>query len=233
MNANFCRALSLLRQDRGISQRKAAKELGISQALLSHYENGVREPGLEFVVRACDYYHVSADFILGRSLCRDGTTILDADSLYDASEERDNVLKGSVLAALSKKLVINSVSLLFDLLGRLGNKNATRAAANFLCAAVYQLFRGLYRHSPDRNDNLFSVSERQFGAGLPTADMLLCVAEYADALEGADKDPKFPPMSHDALAERYPGVYQSLLQVIHTCGVRMNQQLGQHQKAEK
>lgn len=45
MNADFSRTLALLRQEKGISQRKAAKELGISQALLSHYENGIREPG--------------------------------------------------------------------------------------------------------------------------------------------------------------------------------------------
>jgi len=233
MNENFSRTLSLLRQERGISQRKAAGELGISQALLSHYENGVREPGLEFVVRACDFYHVSADFLLGRTLSRDGTTIVDADALYDASEERNSVLRGSVLATLSKKLVVNSVSLLFDLLGQLGNKNATRAAADFLCAAIYQLYRGLYRHSPDKKDDMFALSEPQFCAGLPTADMLLCVAEYAEALEGSTKDPKFPPMSHDAMSERYPGAYQSLLQIIHTCGIRMSRQLNQHQKGEK
>ena len=61
MNPDFSRSLSLLRQERGLSQRQVAKELGISQALLSHYENGIREPGLPFVVRACDYYGVSAD----------------------------------------------------------------------------------------------------------------------------------------------------------------------------
>ena len=59
MNDNFSRVLALLRQEKGISQRKAAGELGISQALLSHYENGAREPGLEFVVKACDFYNVS------------------------------------------------------------------------------------------------------------------------------------------------------------------------------
>ena len=75
MNPNFPRTLSLLRQERGISQRMAAQDLGISQALLSHYENGIREPGLSFVVKACDYYAVSADFLLGRTLSRDGTTI--------------------------------------------------------------------------------------------------------------------------------------------------------------
>ncbi len=74
-STEFSARLSLLRQERGVSQRTAAKDLGISQALLSHYENGVREPGLAFVVRACDYYHVSADFILGRTLSRDGAML--------------------------------------------------------------------------------------------------------------------------------------------------------------
>ena len=46
MNAEFSRTLSLLRQEKGVSQRTVANELGISQALLSHYENGIREPGL-------------------------------------------------------------------------------------------------------------------------------------------------------------------------------------------
>ena len=50
MSSEFSRTLSLLRQEKGVSQRAAAAELGISQALLSHYENGVREPGLPFVV---------------------------------------------------------------------------------------------------------------------------------------------------------------------------------------
>ena len=39
----------------------------VSQALLSHYENGTREPGLPFVCRVCDYFGVSADYILGRT----------------------------------------------------------------------------------------------------------------------------------------------------------------------
>ena len=51
MASDFSRALCLLRQERGISQRKAAAELGVSQALLSHYENGIREPGLSFVTK--------------------------------------------------------------------------------------------------------------------------------------------------------------------------------------
>ena len=113
MNENFARVLSLLRQEKGVSQRKAAGELGISQALLSHYENGVREPGLAFVTRACDYYHVSADYLLGRTLTRDGA-VIEAEELLDASEGRES-LKGSIMAKLQKKLLVNAVSLYFDL----------------------------------------------------------------------------------------------------------------------
>ena len=67
MDRGFPEILSALRRERQINQRTAARELGISQALLSHYENGAREPGLGFVCRACDYYGVSADYLLGRS----------------------------------------------------------------------------------------------------------------------------------------------------------------------
>ena len=67
MERSFPETLSALRRERNINQRVAAAELGISQALLSHYENGAREPGLSFVCRACDYYGVSADYLLGRS----------------------------------------------------------------------------------------------------------------------------------------------------------------------
>ena len=67
MDRSFPETLSALRRERSINQRTAAADLGISQALLSHYENGAREPGLGFVCRACDYYGVTADYLLGRS----------------------------------------------------------------------------------------------------------------------------------------------------------------------
>ena len=63
MHVTFSQALSRLRREKGVSQRQAAQALEVSQALLSHYENGIREPGLAFVTRACDYYQVSADYL--------------------------------------------------------------------------------------------------------------------------------------------------------------------------
>ena len=58
---SFSSRLTEQRKRKGVSQKVAAKELGISQALLSHYENGIRECGLDFVVRAADYYGVTCD----------------------------------------------------------------------------------------------------------------------------------------------------------------------------
>ena len=67
LERGFSERLHALRAAKGLSQRAVAADLHISQALLSHYENGAREPGLQFVCRACDYYGVSADYLLGRT----------------------------------------------------------------------------------------------------------------------------------------------------------------------
>lgn len=99
MSTPFSDAFSGLRHKKNISQRQAANDLNISQALLSHYENGLREPRLEFVVKACEYYGVSADYILGRTKAKENprlTTISD-------EAENDNVkyLLGALSGAYS------------------------------------------------------------------------------------------------------------------------------------
>lgn len=224
-NPDFARTLSLLRQERGVSQRNAAQALGISQALLSHYENGIREPGLSFVVKACDYYAVSADFILGRTLSRDGTTI-STEELYDSSLEKDNVLRGSVLATLSKKLLVNSIGVLFDLLSKLGSRDAVLAVSDLLSTAVYKVFRTIYQSNPDNNPDFFSVSQTHFSSGLADADMLCSQAALMEALAECKKEDLLS-LSHAELAQSYPGTYQSLLQIVHTTGERINYRTAQ------
>ncbi|MCI8304708.1 MAG: helix-turn-helix transcriptional regulator [Lawsonibacter sp.] len=232
-NAEFARTLSLLRQEKGASQRTAAAQLGISQALLSHYENGIREPGLPFVVKACDYYGVSADFLLGRTLSRDGTTITP-EELYDISDEKNNSIKGGVLALLSKKLLVNSIGVLFGLLGRTGNREAIQSAAGYLSTAVYTVYRRLYDANPGNDPKFFSVPPRHFQAGLHEADMKCCEAELADALSAhAKAKGPWPEMTNDALARDYPVLYQSVLQVIHNTGERVTALSGGRKKQEK
>lgn len=217
MATEFSRALSTLRQERGVSQRTAAGDLGISQALLSHYENGIREPGLPFVVRACDYYSVSADFLLGRTLARDGS-MLSPEELVGA-EDMDHVLRGSILATLQSKLITGSISILFELLGKLGNKAIINQAATFLSSAVYQLYRQLYRHGGN-HDEVFSTQAMAFDQGVSLADMQLAQLRFVTALQEADSAKL--DMSPATMAEVYPSRNQSLTQVISTTDKRLS-----------
>ena len=174
------------------------------------------------MVKACDYYGVSADYLLGRTLSRDGTTIAP-EALYDLSEEKNNSMKGGVLALLSKKLLVNSIGALFDMLAKTGSRESIKAASNYLSTAVYQVFRRLYQANPDNNPDFFSVSDRHFDAGLTAADMRLSEAELMDALAAHTKAKgAMPDLSNDAMARDYPVLYQSLLQIVHNTGERVN-----------
>ena len=195
----FSRTLSLLRQERGVSQRTAAGDLGISQALLSHYENGIREPGLAFVVKACDYYHVSADFILGRTLSREGNMLTEQEILNAA--EPGNILQGSVLATLQSKLLSGAVGVLFGLLGKLNDKASINAAAGYLGSAVYQLYRHLYR-TAGANEAYFSldpaactmgtVNQVAAEAAEGTAEADISTAEAGESVPAGQEEPEFP-----------------------------------------
>ena len=221
MGSEFSRTLSLLRQERGVSQRTAAGDMGISQALLSHYENGIREPGLAFVVRACDYYHVSADFILGRTLSRDGSMFTTEDVLNTA--EQGSVLQGSVLATLQSKLLTSALGMLFDLLGKLNDRAALNAAAAYFGTAVYQMYRRFYR-AAGGNESFFAADPAVFAMGAGDADMKLSESRYDRALrlQGEKKAP-FPDCSGEALSAGYPGRCQGLTQVLHGADTRLTE----------
>ena len=101
----FNRIIKLLRKERGITQKQAAEDLGVSQALLSHYEKGIRECGLDFVVRVADYYNVSCDYLLGRSAERNGM-MLSAEDLPNPDKMKDNIYHGSVLPTKKSDLFL-------------------------------------------------------------------------------------------------------------------------------
>ena len=98
--SKFAIILSQLRKERGISQKKAATDLGISQALLSHYEKGIRECGLDFVIKCSEYYGVTTDYLLGVS---DSRTGIAPDSLSQLDEDEEHSV--STLAKATKYLL--------------------------------------------------------------------------------------------------------------------------------
>ena len=126
----FASRLSQLRKECGLNQRSAAVELQISQALLSHYENGIREPGLEFVVRACNFYGVSADYLLGRTAVRDGSAMVKSKAAKDKTASKD--------ALTHKRRLVSAVGLMFDCFGKELDAPSLKAFASYLYAGICQ-----------------------------------------------------------------------------------------------
>ncbi len=84
MNCDFPKNISNLRKSRGISQKQAAIDLGVSQALLSHYEKGIRECGLDFLIQLSKYYDVSCDELLG--VARKGKAALPSELVQNLNK---------------------------------------------------------------------------------------------------------------------------------------------------
>ena len=54
-----------LREDNDKSQREIAEYLGTTQQVYARYEGGINEIPIRHIISLCQYYHVSADYILG------------------------------------------------------------------------------------------------------------------------------------------------------------------------
>ena len=216
MAMEFNRIITLLRKERGITQKQAAADLGISQAQLSHYEKGIRECGLEFVVQVADYYGVSCDYLLGRSAERSGQTIT-VEELPEGSATAGSVWHGSVLPTMYKKLIANSLEILFDRLERCKDKRVVTAVSNYLMLAVYAMFRQLYQAAPKNVASLFRISPARWPHATQaamSAQQGRLAALLAGEEEGGAPDPKVFAMTTESLARDYPRHATSLMNLV-------------------
>lgn len=169
MNSDFPRIITFLRKERGLSQKQVASDLGISQALLSHYEKGIRECGLDFLVKAAEYFEVSCDYLLGRTVQRRLASVT-AEDLPESDEIRH--LKGNMINQINKKLLMNTTTVIFDLLAQIGNKRLTNAVSNYLMSAEYQIFRTIYSAQEQNSQTMFSIDRNRY-KNLNSASMLI------------------------------------------------------------
>ncbi len=226
MTADFNRIITLLRKERGVTQKQAAQDLGVSQALLSHYEKGIRECGLDFVVRVADYYTVSCDYLLGRSADRSGLT-LTVEEIPNAETNKDGIYRGSVLPTLNKKLISNSLNILYDKLNACPDKVLVGEVSAFLMLAVYKMFRLLYTAGPKNASNMFGVKASLY-PGYSDAAMDIAEANVKAVLKGEDlgkgpalKDVSAFAMTTESLSTDYPLYATSLLNLIKTSEQRI------------
>lgn len=71
--------LRVLRAERNISGERVAKAISAQRASYGAWERGERPPPPHMLLRLADYYSVSVDFLLGRSITRS----IAADGLTD------------------------------------------------------------------------------------------------------------------------------------------------------
>ncbi len=140
MNADFPRIMTLIRKERKISQKQAAADLGISQALLSHYEKGIRECGLNFLVKAANYYNVSCDYLLGRAA--------SPQSQVTSSTEEGNISENAEIISDSGKIIMKLCE----------DNDASENISTYLKACIYKLLRIIYNSNSKNDKTAFKIS---------------------------------------------------------------------------
>lgn len=129
MSTPISTRLVSLRKDKNLSQKEAASALGVSQGLLSHYEKGIRECGLDFLCRAAAFYDVSADYLLGLS-----DTKMVSGALFDLTEiPQDSEMRTSTL--------FRAYLFLMEKMSANGKNNAERVKMIYILT-LYKIYIG-------------------------------------------------------------------------------------------
>lgn len=220
MNSEFPRIITLLRKERGLSQKQAALELGVSQALLSHYEKGIRECGLDFVIHIADYYNVSCDYLLGRTPDRAGAT-LKLDDIPDAANPKsDEENRTNTLIALNRKLILNSINIMYQMLAQAGSKGLTTEVSSYLMVSVYKMLRTVYSANPKNPQAMFSVMPELYGglssalqSIIETSARQIADGKPCDGFQGVDSH-SLPNLSPDIISKQFPDSAPSLYNLI-------------------
>ena len=213
MNNEFPLIITMLRKERKLSQKQVSADLGISQALLSHYEKGIRECGLDFLLRTAEYYDVSCDYLLGRTPHRNGGMVKPSD-IPDADEVSEDK-KENILGMINKKVITNTNTVIFDILNRIDNKKLTNAVSNYLMNSQYQVFRTIYSAEKSNPQNIFSLSKNKYKS-LCSASMTLDLA-IIDSLTENEKENTALVLTPDLISRHYEKGASSVFTVLRNC----------------
>jgi transcriptional regulator with XRE-family HTH domain len=64
---DFSNTLKALRSENGLRQEDIADALGLSKQVISNYENELREPSFDVLIKLSEFFNVSTDYLLGRT----------------------------------------------------------------------------------------------------------------------------------------------------------------------
>ena len=121
---------------------------------------------------------------------------------------------------------VAELCVLFELLGKTNDRTLITSAGSYLGGAFYQLYRALHRASGGK-EGYFGLDATAYQSGAVDAQMRADYIAYASSLaQLSEKDGAFASMEDEALASLYPGLMQSVTQVLHSTEEKTNSLLG-------
>ena len=140
---------------------------------------------------------------------------------------KENTLHGSVLPVLNKKLLANSLNIIFGILQSCNSKSLTGEVSSYLNLTLYKVFRMLYSANAKNPQGLFSIPLKLSGGRSGAAQEIAfsnaeCLAsgEDADELQAVEKG-TIPAISPEKISEEYPLFASSLFNLIQNSETRM------------
>lgn len=93
--AHLGELIAELRQDKGLTQKELGDILCVSSGTISNNENGVHLPDVDKVIALANYFHVTTDYLLGRT-----SSNLPVELLQQAITNEKTL--GDVMASFAK-----------------------------------------------------------------------------------------------------------------------------------
>ena len=63
----FGQKIKELRNSKNLTAKQVADAIGLTRNAITNYEADIREPSLSVLKSLCDFFNVSADYLIGRS----------------------------------------------------------------------------------------------------------------------------------------------------------------------
>lgn len=122
-----------LRKARMLTQAQMAEQTGININTLASYERNIREPSIDVISILCEYFKVSADYLLGLSPYQDKAHSKTIDSLFQGLPvEIQNHLAELQMSLLQATEVFNDFEGIFGELFRCMDDDIQRCIRSYI-----------------------------------------------------------------------------------------------------
>lgn len=126
------------------------------------------------------------------------------------------------MPTLNKKLIVNSISIIFDLLQKCNNKGLISEVSSYLMICIYNVFRILYSANARNPQGLFKIPSGSYEA-LSNASICLSEQNIKHAIKNQAKNKdefcnsiKKMTLSPDVISNDYPLYASSLYNLLQT-----------------